>query len=105
MLEEYQKALEDAVRSIALDEGFVKGYLRAAKCHQMLGNPSLSVDYYRKVFERAPGNSQAKMKVSVCVCVCVCVCCVCMCVLCVCVCVVTSSVKGRLPHSHTPIEF
>ena len=71
MLEEYQKALEDAVRSIAMDEGFVKGYLMAAKCHQMLGNPSLSVDYYRKVFERAPGNSQAKMKVSVCVCVCV----------------------------------
>ena len=89
MLEEYQKALEDAVRSIALDEGFVKGYLMAAKCHQMLGNPSLSVDYYRKVFERAPGNSQAKMKVCVCVCVCV----------------VISSAKERLPHTLTPIEF
>ena len=65
MLEKYQKALEDAVRSIALDEGFVKGYLRAAKCHLMLGNPSLSVDCYRNVLERAPGNSQLE----VCVCV------------------------------------
>ena len=63
MLEQYQKALEDAVKSIALDEGFVKGYLRAAKCHLMLGNPSLSIDYYHKVLERAPGNSQAKEEV------------------------------------------
>ena len=69
MLEQYQRALEDAVKSIALDEEFLKGYLRAAKCHLMLGSPSLSVDYYRKVLERAPGNSQAKVEVCVCVCV------------------------------------
>jgi DnaJ family protein C protein 7 len=64
MLEQYQKALEDAVKSISLDEGFLKGYLRAAKCHLMLGNPSLSIDYYHKVLERAPGNSQAKSEVN-----------------------------------------
>ena len=40
-----------------------------------VGEPqSVSWLLYRKVFERAPGNSQAKMRVSVCVCVCVCVC-------------------------------
>ena len=64
MLEEYRKALDDAVQSIKLDEGFVKGYLRAAKCHLMLGNPSLSIDFYRKVLERAPGNTQARQEVS-----------------------------------------
>lgn len=62
-LEQYQKALEDAVQSIKLDEGFLKGYLRAAKCHLMLGNPSLSIDYYHKVLERVPGNTQAKEEV------------------------------------------
>ena len=64
MLEQYQRALEDAVKSIKLDEQFVKGYLRAAKCHLMLGNPSLSIDYYRKVLELAPGNTQAKQEAS-----------------------------------------
>ena len=63
MLEQYQRALEDAVTSVKLDEAFLKGYLRAAKCHLMLGNPSLSIDYYRKVLERAPGNTQAKSEV------------------------------------------
>ena len=64
MLEQYQGALEDAVKSIKLDEQFVKGYLRAAKCHLMLGNPSLSIDYYGKVLELAPGNTQAKQEAS-----------------------------------------
>lgn len=64
MLEEYQSALEDAITSIKLDDQFLKGYLRAAKCHLMLGNPSLSMDYYRKVLERAPANKQAKQEVS-----------------------------------------
>lgn len=65
MLEEYQRALEDAVTSIKLDERFIKGYLRAAKCHLMLGNPSLSMDYYHKVLEQSPSNTQAKQEVSV----------------------------------------
>lgn len=64
MLEKYQRALEDAVKSIKLDERFVKGYLRAAKCHLMLGYPSLSIDYYRKVLEQAPTNTQAKHEAS-----------------------------------------
>ena len=66
MLGDYRMALDDAVRSIKLDERFVKGYLRAAKCHLMLGNPSLSMDFYRKVLELQPGNSQAKQEVCVC---------------------------------------
>ena len=72
MLEQYQRALEDAVTSIKLDESFLKGYLRAAKCHLMLGNPSLSIDYYHKVLERSPTNTQAKHEVRLdCSCGCV----------------------------------
>ena len=70
MLGNYRKALEDAIQSIQLDEGFVKGYLRAAKCHLMLGNPRLSIQFYEKVLKLQPGNTQAKEEVCVCVCVC-----------------------------------
>ncbi|XP_019854968.1 PREDICTED: dnaJ homolog subfamily C member 7-like [Amphimedon queenslandica] len=60
MLGHHQRALEDAQMAIKLDPNFVKGYLRAAKCHMMMGNPSLSTDYYDKVLMIQPGNSQAK---------------------------------------------
>ena len=63
MLNLHQRALEDAQTAIKLDPKFVKGYLRAAKCHMMMGNPSLSTDYYDKVLIMQPGNSQAKEEV------------------------------------------
>ena len=63
MLSLHHKALEDAQIGIRLDPGFVKGYLRAAKCHMMMGNPSLSIDFYNKVLVMQPGNSQAKEEV------------------------------------------
>lgn len=59
MLDDYSAALEDARRSIELQESFTKGYLRAAKCHLMLGNPSLSMDWYDKALSIQPRNSQA----------------------------------------------
>ena len=59
MLEEYQKALSDAQQSISLDEGFVKGYLRAAKCQFMLGSPELALVWYEKVLNLQPKNTQA----------------------------------------------
>lgn len=37
----------------------MQGYLRAAKCYFMLGNPSLSIDYYRKVLSIEKKNKQA----------------------------------------------
>lgn len=64
MLDKYSSALEDAVRSTQHDENFVKGYLRAAKCHLMLGNPSLSVDFYNKVLTLQPKNTQAVQEVA-----------------------------------------
>ena len=45
---------------------FVQGYLRAAKCYLMTGNPSLSIDYYRKVLNVEKRNKQAmhEMRIS-----------------------------------------
>jgi len=43
----------------------VQGYLRAAKCHLMLGNPNLSIDFYRKVLSVQPRHKQAKEELEV----------------------------------------
>ncbi len=59
MLEDYKKALTDAQQSISLDETFVKGYLRAAKCQTMLGDPDLSIVWYDKALQLQPRNKQA----------------------------------------------
>ena len=64
MLEDYQKGLKDAQHSITLDEGFVKGYLRAAKCQMMLGSPDLSIVWYDKALALQPNNTQAQAEVS-----------------------------------------
>lgn len=63
MLTEYKAALEDARVSIEMDESFTKGYLRAAKCHLMMGNPSLSIDWYNKALVLQPRNRQAAEEV------------------------------------------
>lgn len=63
MLEKYKLALEDAITSVKMDENFTKGYLRAAKCYLMLGNPSLSIDWYDKVLLLQPHNPQAAEEV------------------------------------------
>ena len=42
-----------------------QGYLRAAKCHLMLGNPSLSIDYYNKVLKVERRNRQALSELEV----------------------------------------
>lgn len=51
--------------AIKLDESFTKGYLRAGKCHLMLGNPSLSIDYYHKVLQFEKGNRQAQAEMDI----------------------------------------
>ena len=43
----------------------LQGYLRAAKCYLMLGNPSLSVDYYHKVLLVEKRNKQAQDELEV----------------------------------------
>ena len=37
--------------------------MRAAKCHLMLGNPSLALDFYQKVLSFEPHNGQALQEV------------------------------------------
>lgn len=64
MIEDYTKSLADAQQSISLDENFVKGYLRAAKCQAMLGSPELSIVWYDKVLLLQPKNTQAIQEVS-----------------------------------------
>ncbi len=59
MLCDWARALDDCTMAVKLDECYTKGYLRAAKCHLMLGNPSLSIDYYQKVLLVERGNKQA----------------------------------------------
>lgn len=59
MLQDYTSALDDCTQAIKLDETFTKVYLRAAKCYLMTGNPSLSIDYYRKVLQVEKKNKQA----------------------------------------------
>jgi len=65
MLQDFSAALEDSTRSVHLDESYTKGYLRAAKCHLMLGNPNLSIDFYRKVLSVQPRHKQAKEELEV----------------------------------------
>lgn len=66
MLEKWSLALDDCTKAVQMDECYTKGYLRAAKCHLMLGNPSLSIDYYQKVlgFERGNKQAMAEMEAS-----------------------------------------
>ena len=51
--------LELELTSPLLLPSLCQGYLRAAKCYLMLGNPGLSTDYYGKVLEAEPRNRQA----------------------------------------------
>lgn len=67
MLNQHQAALDDARHCISIDDQFVKGHLRVAKCHMMLGNPSLSIDYYDKAISLQSRNTQAVNEVSGCV--------------------------------------
>lgn len=64
MLNQYQSALDDARHCITIDDTFVKGHLRAAKCYMMMGNPALSIDYYDKALLLQPRNTQAVEEVS-----------------------------------------
>ncbi|KAG0024098.1 hypothetical protein BGZ81_007828 [Podila clonocystis] len=59
MVKKYNDASKDCQTAVRLDPGFVKGYLRGAKCQLQLGNVSESIRLYTKVLELEPGNAQA----------------------------------------------
>ena len=48
-----------------ITDSYLQGYLRAAKCHLMLGNSPLAIDYYHKVLKVEPRNRQAKEELEV----------------------------------------
>lgn len=60
MLSAYDKALEDAQSAIKLDENFLKGYYRAAKCHLAMGSIKNAIMYLEKVLEKDPKNKDAQ---------------------------------------------
>ncbi|XP_015749913.1 PREDICTED: dnaJ homolog subfamily C member 7-like [Acropora digitifera] len=60
MLSAYDKALEDAQSAMKLDENFLKGYYRAAKCHLAMGSIKNAIMYLEKVLERDPKNKDAQ---------------------------------------------
>ncbi|CAH3166393.1 unnamed protein product [Porites evermanni] len=60
MLVNYDKALEDARAAIKLDDNFVKGYYRAAKCHLVMGSITNAANYLQKVIEKDPKNKDAQ---------------------------------------------
>lgn len=60
MIENYDKALEDAQTAIRTDENFMKGYFRAAKCHLVMGSIGNAINYLQKVLEKDPKNKDAQ---------------------------------------------
>lgn len=65
MLNKYREALEDARQSTKLDDKFVKGYLREAKCHMALGDPQASIRSYNQVLQLEPTNAVGKKELQI----------------------------------------
>merc|ERR1712226_38028 len=59
MLSKYDKALEDARVSLQIDPNFVKGHLREAKCHLIMGVASPAIVSYEKALALEPNNNVA----------------------------------------------
>lgn len=56
MMSKYSEALADARIAVSLDDTFVKGHLREAKCHLMLGESSAAIRSYETVLQLEPSN-------------------------------------------------
>ncbi|KAK9509913.1 hypothetical protein O3M35_004802 [Rhynocoris fuscipes] len=63
MLGRYNEALEDAIKSITLDNKFVKGWVRAAKCYLAVGDISRAESAICKVRELEPANNALHMEI------------------------------------------
>lgn len=60
MLGRYKEALEDSQKSIVIDPGFIKGYIRIAKCYIAFGDLSAAKVTLNKVKELDPRNDVAE---------------------------------------------
>lgn len=58
MLMQYKEALIDARKSVTLDQSFVKGYVRIAKCCLALGDINAAAHAVNRVLELEPGSTQ-----------------------------------------------
>ncbi|XP_064647220.1 dnaJ homolog subfamily C member 7-like [Lineus longissimus] len=63
MLGRYREALDDAMQSVLIDDGFVKGHIRQAKCLLALGDALSSERTYIRVLELDPSNATAREEV------------------------------------------
>lgn len=59
-------ALEDAMKAIALDSSYVKGYYRKASAHMALGQYKEALSDYEMVVRVAPTDKTARIKLSEC---------------------------------------
>ena len=59
MLSQFSQALDDAKTSVAIDNAFVKGYIRVAKCCICLGDTTSSHQAIEKALSIEPNNASA----------------------------------------------
>lgn len=63
MIGNYKEALNDAKRSIQLDDKFEKGYVRAAKCCLLMGDLVQTEQTIKKFLELDPKNTALKQEI------------------------------------------
>lgn len=63
-LNKLEEAIEDCTAAINLDEGYIKAYLRRAKCYQSLEKHDEAVRDYEKVakLDRSQGKSVSRLE-------------------------------------------
>ncbi|KAH3659076.1 hypothetical protein OGATHE_006384, partial [Ogataea polymorpha] len=61
---QFDKALEDALKTIEINPTWAKGYNRAGAAYYGLGEFLKSKEYYEKTLEIDPSNAQAKSEIS-----------------------------------------
>lgn len=64
MLNQYQEAAGDAVRSVELDENFTKGFLRLARCQVALGELQRALDSYKRALVLEPSNKEVSQQMT-----------------------------------------
>ncbi|XP_077997946.1 dnaJ homolog subfamily C member 7-like [Glandiceps talaboti] len=63
MLKMFKEGLEDARQAVLLDESFVKGHLREAKCNLALGDAEPAIRSLQHVLVMDPGNKAAPTEI------------------------------------------
>ncbi|KAK9722900.1 hypothetical protein K7432_002337 [Basidiobolus ranarum] len=64
MLRRYKDAVEDCRKAIAIDDTFMKGYFRLARCHLALGSLTESSRQFNLILKVEPLNVQARKELN-----------------------------------------